>query len=80
MGFRGISLHRWRRDGDDDGDLMPFCSAMADDEDQYKEFLSWAADQGITDVAEDDEAGPARPMSTCLGFALEIAIFPDAGG
>ena len=53
---------------------------MADDEDQYKEFLSWAADQGITDVAEDDEAGPARPMSTCLGVALEIAIFPDAGG
>lgn len=59
---------------------MPYCSAMVDAEEQYKEFLNWAADQGITDVAQDEEAGPARPMSTCLGFALEIAIFPDAGG
>jgi hypothetical protein len=54
---------------------MPYCSAMVD-----KEFLKWAADQGITDVDQDEEAGPARPMSTCLGFALEIAVFPDAGG
>lgn len=53
---------------------------MVDAEEQYKQFLNWATHQGITDVAQDEEAGPARPMSTCLGFALEIAIFPDAGG